>query len=501
MADTDWTFSHRSAAGFSGDAESDDDDNEENVGDARTSSRALQQIDLAAREDSAQYKPNPWSIAKVNAASRPRQPNATSNPILKEPVVKKPPQRTIVDAFKRQAQTTTKSSAQASRLQTPLQKPAPTSAIGASDDPVSAPALLPASVAHITTPAVDLVPIPSRPRQYQETPPPSFLPKSAFLASHSSQKTDRTLNFQFTSRLDRVQPSPSPVRPCPHPRPQGRVTNISGPPQKSPASFGSHILRTPTLSEAQIPIGNVIPASSAHRRDINPSQSDLHSVPVEPGSKVASPHLRQNIWPPPRSGQPIIEVHPKFEMISPSSSFAQARRFFEYGPPPVPAIKQPSPGLVSPAKGPPPSPPRSHPVIASPPRKQIDPYDQLLSSPDSEWSTLRSPTQKNATFSGKSRSKPPDVKSGKFRLPLTMASIAPSKEPPQKKPRVITYLPPPKKQKTVSEHPLTTEGVGTGTGRDRILHFSWPHIPAFSPSSVSKSEDPDGWVTLSAALG
>lgn len=512
MTGTDWSFSLRSATGFSGDAES-DDDNEESVGDARassylsSSSRALQQIDLAAREDSAHYRPNPWSIAKVNAASRPRQPNATVKPVLEKPVTKKPPQGTIVDAFKKRAQkpeTTTKSSAQASRLQTPLQKPAPSSATDASHDPVSAPALLPASVAHITTSAVDFVPVSSQsrtPRQYQETPLPSFLPKSAFLAPHSSQKNGRTRNLQFTPRLKRVQPSPGSVHP--HLCPQHHIPDISGLPPESPASFEPHIFKAPTPSEAQIFIGNVTPTTSAYREDgrvIHPSQLDLQSTPVELGSEMASPHPRQDIRPPHRSGQPVVEVHPKFEIISPSSSFTQARRFFEYVPPLVPAIKQPSPKLVPPAEEPPLSPPRSHPVIASPPRKQIDAYDQLLSSPDSEWSTLRPPTRKNATSSGKGRSKPRDVKSGKFRLPLTMASIVPSKEPLQKKPRVITYLPPPKKQKAVSEHPLTTEGVGAGTGRDRMLCFSWPHVPAFSPSSVSKSEDPDGWVALSTTL-
>jgi hypothetical protein len=514
MTGTDWSFSLRSATGFSGDAES--DDNEENVGDARTSlhlssnSRALQQIDLAAREDSAQYRSNPWSIAKVNAATRPRQPNATVKPVSERPVTKKPPQGTIVDAFKRRAQkpnTTTKSSAQANWRRTPLQKPAPISAIDASDDPVSASALPPASVAHTTTSAVDHVPIPSRsrtPRQYQETPLPSFLPNNAFLAPHSSQKTNRTQNLQFTPKPKRVQPSSTPVRP----HPQHPTLNISGPPSKPPAPFGPHIIKAPTPSEAQTFIGNVTPTTSAYREDgraVHPSQSDLHSTPVELGSKVASPHPLQNIRssPRPRSGQPIIEDHSKFEIMSPSSSFAQARRFFEYRPPLVPAIKQPSPKSDPPAEEPPPSPPPSRPVIASPPRERIDPYDQLMSSPDSKWSTLRPPKRKNATSSGKGRSKPRDVKGGKFRLPLTMTSITPSKEPPQKKPRVVTYLPPPppKKQKTASERPLTTEGVGTSTGRDGMPRFSQPHVPGLSPSSVSKPEDPDGRVTLSTTLG
>ena len=490
MTDTDWSFSLRSATGLFGDADS--DDNEDHVGDAGNSShlsssnsQMLQQIDLAAREDSAQYKPNPWSIARVNAASRPQQPNATVKPVSEKPAVKKIPQGAIVDAFKRQAQkpkATTNSSAQVNRLQTPSQEPALDSAIDALDDSVSPPARSPTSIAHITTPAVDPVPIPSQLRipqeQHQEAPLLSFLPEKTFPPSRSSQSTNRSSNLQFTPNIKRVQPFSSPAHSPSHP--QYCIPSIYRPhaaPPQAPAYFEPHIIdtHTPTPSKAHIVTSYVSPSAPVHREDggiVRPSHSNHHPTPVKPERKTISPHPRQGTQlPRPRFNQPIIKASPKSGIIPHSPSFAQARRFFEYDPPPVTVIKQPSPETEPPPKDEPtPSLPPSRPVIASPPRKYIDPYDQFPPSPDSEWSTLKPSTRKGAAPNGKGKSKASDIKSGKFKLPLSMGSFTP-KKPPQKKPRVITYLPPPppKKQKTVAEPPLATRNVETCISTDRIL--------------------------------
>lgn len=493
MTDTDWSFRLRFDTGLPGDADS-DDDNEGHVGDAGTSSRLssgssqmLRQIDLAAREDSAQYKPNPWSIARVNAASRSRQPNATIKSVSEKPAAKKLPQGAIVDALKRQAQkpkATTNSSAQANQLQTPLQEPVPTSAIDALD-PVSALARSPTSIAHITTSAVDPVPIQSQLRisqeQHQETPLLSFLPRKAFPASHSSQPTNRSSNLQFTTNIKRVQPFSSPVHPPPHP--QYCIPSISRPhaaPPQAPANFQPHIPDTyaPTPGKAHILTNRVSPLALACREDegiVHSTYSTRHPTPAGPERETVSPHPRQGIQLPLRSpfNQPIIKPSPKSGTIPPSTSFGQARRFFEYAPPPVTVTKQPSPESDTPPEEElRPFLPPSRPVIASPPRKYIDPYDLFPPSPDSEWSTLNRPTRTGVAPNGRSRSKASDVKSGKFRLPLSMGPLMP-KEPPQKKPRVITYLPPPpsKKQKTVAERPIVTRDVETGIGTGSVLLF------------------------------
>jgi len=478
MTDTDWSFSLRSDTGFFGDADS-DYDNEENIGDTRTSphlssgnSQILQQIDLAAREDSAQYKPNPWSIARINAASRPRQSNAAVKSVPDKPVAKKPPQGAIVDAFKKQAQkprTTTNSSAQANRTQTPSQKPALTSAIDDLDDPVSAPARSPAPIAHITTSAVHPVPISSQPRvpqQHQGTPLLSSLPRRALPASRPSQPTYRSPDPHFTPNLKRVQPflspAPPPLRPK-HYISSAPISGVTSP--QGPAPFGPHILEahTPIPTSAHLVTEHVTPITAAYQDDghlARPSRSAPTSV--IPERKALSPRPRQTIQLPPRphSNQSIMKIPPGPETIHPSPSFAQARRFFEHGSLPGTTVKLPSPESKPPFKGEsPPSPLPSRPHIASPPTKYIDPYDQLPPSPDSEWSTLKPPTRK---ANGKDKSKGSNVKSGKFRLPLTLGIITP-KEPPQKKARVVTYLPPPppKKRKTVAEPRLGARDAET----------------------------------------
>jgi hypothetical protein len=519
MTDVNWSFRISSDTGFFDDADT-DDDNEDHAGDAGTSSQMLQQIDLAAREDSAQYKPNPWSIARVNAASRPRQPSATVKPISEKPIVKKPPQGAIVDGFKRQAQkpkATTNSSAQTNRLRNSSQEPVLTSAIDALGDPVSAPARSPTSTAHITTSTVNSVQIPSQPQipreKHRETLLLSFLPRKTFPASRSSQPTNRSSDLQFTPNIKRVQPFSSPVHPPP--RSQHCIPSISRPhaaPPRAPVYPEPHILgtRTPIPSKAHIVTNHVSPIASAYREDgsvVRPSHANRHPTSVESERKTISPDPRQGtqLPPRPRSNQPIIKVSPKFGIIPPSPSFAQARRFFDYNPPPVTVIKRSSPELEPPPKKEQRlSPPPSRPVIASPPRRHIDPYDQFPPSPDSEWSTLKLQIRKGAAPNGKGKSKALDVKSEKFRLPLSMESFTP-KEPPKKKPRVITYLPPPppKKQKTAAEPPLATRDVETGIDTDTTLWFllSLTFVTSLSLSSVSKSKDPGERVTLSTALG
>ncbi|KAF9652729.1 hypothetical protein BDM02DRAFT_2598907 [Thelephora ganbajun] len=458
MTGTDWSFSLRSATGFFNDADSDEDD-EQNVGDAGTfsllsssSSHILQQIDLAAREDSAQYKPNPWSIARVNAASRSRQPNSAVKPVPENAAAKKPPQGAIVDAFKRQAQkpkTTTNSSTQANRRQTPTQKPTSTPAIDASDNLVTDPARSSAPIAHITTSTIDPVPAPSQPptpQQHQETQFPSFLPRRVFPAPHSSKPNYRSPNPCFTPNLKPVQPHSSPAPPPL--RSQHYDPDISKPrptPPQAPPQFGPHTLnpRTSTPTRAHLFIDHLAPVTSAYL-----SRAD-HPTPAKAERKT-----------------PIIKVSPKSETIPPSPSFAQARRFFEQNSLPVNVIRQPPPEseplLKEESR---PLLPSSRPRTTSPPRKSIDPYNQLPPSPDSEWSTLKPPTRK-ANRMGKPKTS--DLKSGKFRLPLSLGTIAP-KEPPQKKPRVITYLPPPppKKQKTVAEPHLRTQDAETAFPNSR----------------------------------
>ena len=373
-----------------------------------------------------------------------------------------------MDAFKRQAQkpkATTNSAAQTTRLQTLPQKPALTSAIGAPDNLTSASARSHTPTAHIATSAVDPVPIPSQlrvPQQHLETPLPSFLPRKAFPASCPSKPTHRAPSPHFAPDPKRILPFSSPV-PLP-PRIQPHALSLSGPrttPPQGPVYSRPHIPEphATTPSKAHLSVDCVGPITSTNQEDRHlPHPPRLVHQPT-PKRKTVSPYPHQDVQPPsrPQSSQPITKVSPRSETIPP---FAQARHFFEHSSLPVATIKQPSPELepLTEEESPPPPPP-SRPRLASPPRKYANPYDQLPPSPDSEWSTLKPPTRK---ANGKGKSKAPDVKSRKFKLPLSLRPTTPN-EPPQKKARVVTYLPPPPptKQKTVAEPRSGMPDIGT----------------------------------------
>ena len=501
MTDTGWSFSQRSAPRFFYDGGT-DDDNEENTGGANSSSRlpssnshTLQQIDLAAREDSAQYKPDPWSIAKINAAYRPRQPNAPVKSVQEKPPPKEPPRGAIVDAFTKQAQkpstTNSTASAQANRRRTLLQKPALTSAIDAPDNPMPAPTRSPIPIAHITTSAVDPVPTllqPRTPQPHQGTPLPIFLPRKAFPISHPSP------NPHFTPSLQHVQPLSSPAPPPPPS--QDCVASVFRPrqiPPQAPAYFEPRTLDPHSITPSKAPVvaDCVNPVGQGNARLAHPSHPKYHPTPVKPTRTTTSLHPRQQIqhtqpYPRHSSNQPVVNISSKSEMITPSPSFAQARRFFEYpySAPPEITSERPSPEPLEESHTTPP-PPRLQ--ITSFPRKHMDPYDQFPPSPDSEWSTLKPQTRK---VNRKGKSNASDVKSGKFRLPLRFGSITPE-EPPQKKARVITYLPPPppNMQKTVvGPHPGTRDtGSGICVDGTLLVVFLLSHIRAFSLSRVALS--------------
>lgn len=71
--------------------------------------RFMLDLDLSSRHDEAVFKPNPWSIAKVNAAVRPR-PTASDAPLASKSSPKNHPKGQLVEAFKRQTERPTTAS-------------------------------------------------------------------------------------------------------------------------------------------------------------------------------------------------------------------------------------------------------------------------------------------------------------------------------------------------------------------------------------------------------
>ncbi|KAF7975103.1 hypothetical protein HWV62_10379 [Athelia sp. TMB] len=112
QASLGWSFNSRSrTAAYDSDSD-DSDSGENNLKDGRAleqlseDAQLLKDLDLSTRSETAEYKPNPFNIAKINAASRPRRESTSgdrSNPIGKPVKKKTAPHGRIVDSFKRQA--------------------------------------------------------------------------------------------------------------------------------------------------------------------------------------------------------------------------------------------------------------------------------------------------------------------------------------------------------------------------------------------------------------
>lgn len=109
-ADSCWSLSLRGRGcndGYSSDDESEDGDKTAlttgSDGPSPTSdeARLLGELDLASRADAAAYKPNPWSIAKVNASARPSKPLAATHKKSK-PSSKATAKATVLDLLRTQ---------------------------------------------------------------------------------------------------------------------------------------------------------------------------------------------------------------------------------------------------------------------------------------------------------------------------------------------------------------------------------------------------------------
>ncbi|KIM42496.1 hypothetical protein M413DRAFT_10592 [Hebeloma cylindrosporum] len=117
--ESDWTFDFRTSSRFFDDSDSESaPDDEVTVADtasAKNRPGLLDGIDLSTREETVVYKPNPFSIAKINAANRAQnqkhraltqgRQNILGSPQRRLPkVAAKPTQSNLLDGFNIQAQ-------------------------------------------------------------------------------------------------------------------------------------------------------------------------------------------------------------------------------------------------------------------------------------------------------------------------------------------------------------------------------------------------------------
>ncbi|KAF9029116.1 hypothetical protein BDZ89DRAFT_1159973 [Hymenopellis radicata] len=206
-----WAFNLRTYKNGCDDSDSDSDANDgPAVGHEDT--RLLNDLDISTREETVVYKPNPFSIAKINAAAR----NARESPTKKKPVKKvvdaaaKGKPNAIAQAFQRQAEKATKTT---TNINNPLPNAAPSI-------PNSAPSIAcPAPSISNPTPAPVLAPKPvsnasTRPPAPMHRHGPPTWPPAPFSSpaprptnAHSPMMHARSSPLQRTSLAPKTMPT------------------------------------------------------------------------------------------------------------------------------------------------------------------------------------------------------------------------------------------------------------------------------------------------------
>ncbi|KZT20861.1 hypothetical protein NEOLEDRAFT_816718 [Neolentinus lepideus HHB14362 ss-1] len=199
-----------------------DDDGPESLAQTEDA-RLLQEMDLTAREDTAQYKANPWSIAKINAASRSAREGSMAS-TLSVPT-KEGLKGRIVDGFKMQAERAKVAKSKAenpfancSRLPFPTVKPVrPHTAQTSKKQPVSAPYRRPAAASTLnygTPVTTDSPPSIASSSKKQMLPNPltstknAHIPANQVLTSTCSPDA-QTLSKILASPMPESPPSPN----------------------------------------------------------------------------------------------------------------------------------------------------------------------------------------------------------------------------------------------------------------------------------------------------
>ncbi|KAJ7110020.1 hypothetical protein C8R44DRAFT_743345 [Mycena epipterygia] len=159
-----WTFNLRSNQ-TNQDSDS-DSDSPDDTPTTNSETQLLNDLDLSTREETVVYKPNPFSIAKINAASRPTR---APTPIIDRRPAKKPapkkPQGRIVDSFnfkKKQKKALHPSPTQPKATKSASTNVAPAHANAAIVPP------------HSMTPALDAVPRLDKPEDLDLSPVPTL---------------------------------------------------------------------------------------------------------------------------------------------------------------------------------------------------------------------------------------------------------------------------------------------------------------------------------------
>ncbi|KAI0088314.1 hypothetical protein BDY19DRAFT_994222 [Irpex rosettiformis] len=417
-------------------------------------SRLIQQMDLASRRDEAVYKPNPWSIAKMNAASRPPQQQDKLN--LEQNLLnsKKRPQGQIVDGFKRQFE---KSQARLTSKPPPKKPSAPcnrsTPFSGVAKQPechrATSSTPLPQSMPH--TSSRDSAHVsPSAPQPFESLVhgsshtkrEPPLRPSALALHQHIPGHLAHTI---VVGPLDALAVE--------HQRTAKVKESLSSRTERSwSAAHSSHPVRVAQRPGSLSGLGHKVwpPPNPAFSRDVMSSPIYAPSKSSGPGFRPET--TRHTLSSPPRAPpchglsdrsfsrkRPLdfvmggLQSAPMRESTAPSNLKSAHNGLQTYSTPLVAQKSTPPPSSMRLA---PPDTPVTKNIPRQPSSGRRDSYD--LCSPGADWSTL--PPKKNLDNSKKSR-RPDKVTSSKFRLPLATSTLAQAE--PDAKRRRVSYLPPP----------------------------------------------------------
>ncbi|KAI9457926.1 hypothetical protein HD554DRAFT_1758864 [Boletus coccyginus] len=415
MATSDWCFSsYRGRPVHVSDSDSDIDPDPGAKNDT-TDARLIREMDLSARHETVEYRSNPWSIARINAASRPSIPKPT---LATTPAPARPPPKSrpkpIVEAFRKQARRGTRGDQPAVRDGSPL-----------GPDSVHRPGAIKSCAAIRAAnkppqggePTQDTVHTKLLDSPHQPQAGPAVYPTEPLAKkkpAHISTFSDRAVQYNPPLKLNRDASR------------RWSSPGLPSPPHASRAAKGR-----PTLIHSS-------PGPRLHA----PAPGKVHSSPGTRRPTATSYDY------PSASTQPLQGTAPSWLV----DVLHEGTRVSPPPPPPVvhktgqaatdpPHIRTPEPKrkrLTSPEPTAPRKAPRGCPTAYA--FGQDD-------DPDAEWSTLAR-TRRKATSAVRVAKLNGVKQSGGFRLPLL--GLATPMRAPEATRRVITYLPPPMASKSLN---------------------------------------------------
>ncbi|KAJ7446458.1 hypothetical protein B0H11DRAFT_1930125 [Mycena galericulata] len=499
-----WSFNLRSTKTNDSDSDSASDDDATNTIVEETPS----DLDISSREESVVYKPNPFSIAKINAATRATRASAPVVDRRPKPAPRKQPTGRIVDCFKSSKKSETKNSSRPDK-DTEMRTITNTTAIPGST-PINAPILSTNS----TDPPIDLTPpvadIASGDKDAQDPSSTDVDPRDALLqVSSAIYAHNSTASPPQKINLKKKHRTPAPVSfssPPKAPYLAARRTTASNEGSRSHISFSSPI-RPPTsaslrpfhptylLNNSQTKPTSVgtskIQISSTFYQS-RPAESRL--APIRMSQTTSNPNFAHHgamtsgsathLPAPSREAPTNILTHhllpassPTNGQISPSvdqcttsdphSQSSAVRRRPDHNllsqlPPSSPIhsftpTPSPSPRRKRQSTRKRLSPKKSNQTLK---RQKSDAYNFFGSDPDNEWSTL--PVRKKAKVPAQIKPKIDGIKTtAAFRLPGPTSKAKISGMGATSERRVVTFLPPPLKSGKVE---VAVEDAGPRVG-------------------------------------